>query len=300
MRHYQRMDQQRIPAVLLLLVGALNPHPTAGSGLMETLLDEFLLLNNERAAEVAALGNSSAKWKVRQETTKNHLAKLFYPLPNASSPPALPPTFKVTGSVHHASGFTMKKILYETRPGLFVTGSLWVPDGVEEAAAGNGAKAPAVLMTSGHSLPAWRSNGSNLCSGPPTNCTGADHNSGGGVPHPHTSFPGNPGGYQIVLWNLVRRGFVVMASTNYVERERERERPLPNRHLTKSKTRIKSCLRQSISSLLKSIASYLCYSYTDNTVTTVHSIFDDAFVFVSRPLTQLAKASGWSMQTTRS
>ena len=55
-------------------------------------------------------------------------------------------------------------------------------------------------------------NGATDCSGPPTNCTGPDHKAGGGgIPHPHKSFPGNPGGYQLVLWNLVHKGFVVMA-----------------------------------------------------------------------------------------
>ena len=99
------------------------------------------------------------------------------------------------------------------RPGLFVTGSLWIPDGVEETAKATDGKerAPAVLLTSGHSFTAWRFNGSDDCTGPPTNCTGPDMNKGGGVPNPHKSFPGNPGGYQLVLWNLVHRGFVCMA-----------------------------------------------------------------------------------------
>ena len=34
---------------------------------------------------------------------------------------------------------------------------------------------------------------------------------GGSAPHPHTSFPANPGGYQLVLWNLVHQGFVAVA-----------------------------------------------------------------------------------------
>ena len=62
---------------------------------------------------------------------------------------------------------------------------------------------------------AWRCTGFALgdCTGTMDNCTGADHTHGGGgcAPHCRTSFPANPGGYQLVLWNLVHRGFVALA-----------------------------------------------------------------------------------------
>eukprot|EP01079_Euglenida_sp_SAG-EU17-18_P005006 gene5006-900_t len=174
---------------------------------MDTLLDEFMVSSNARSAEIAALGTNASGWAARQAATAAHVKALLQPpAPSASGVP-----FNVTGTLHHPSGFTVKKILYQTRPGLYVTGSLWVPDGAEDAAAAGGKRSPAVLLASGHTPLAWRYNGSATCSGPADNCTGPDHTHGGGVPNPHTSFPGNPGGYQLVLWNLVHRGFVCLA-----------------------------------------------------------------------------------------
>ena len=186
--------------------------------LMDTLMDEFSALNDARRATVTQLGTDRAKWAERQKLTAGHLAELFSPLPSSSGGSA--PNMTVTGSIHHESGFTMHKIIYQTRPGLFVTGSLWVPDGLE----GSGKKAPAVMLTSGHTHDAWRCTGAALgdCTGPLDNCTAPDSNpGGGGCPvtggkcHGPKSklgpFPANPGGYQLVLWNLVHKGFVALA-----------------------------------------------------------------------------------------
>jgi hypothetical protein len=121
-----------------------GPSPSDHNPLMDTVLGEFRTLNARRNATVAALGVSRAQWMARQAETTEHLAELFAPLErNVTSP-----TFKVTGSIHHASGFTMHKILYQTRPGLYVTGSLWVPDGLNSSDKPQ-KKAPAVLLVSG-------------------------------------------------------------------------------------------------------------------------------------------------------
>ena len=101
--------------------------PQPGNPLMDTVLGEFRTLNARRNATIAGLGVSRTQWAARQAETTEHLAELFAPLErNATAP-----DFEVTGSIHHASGFTMHKILYQTRPGLYVTGSLWVPDGLQ-------------------------------------------------------------------------------------------------------------------------------------------------------------------------
>ena len=186
--------------------------------LMDTLMDEFSELNDARRATVTQLGTDRQKWAERQKLTAGHLAELFSPLPSSSGGTA--PNMTVTGSIHHESGFTMHKIIYQTRPGLFVTGSLWVPDGLE----GSGRKAPAVMLTSGHTHDAWRCTGAALgdCTGPLDNCTAPDSNAGGGgcpvtggkCHGPKSKlgpFPANPGGYQLVLWNLVHKGFVALA-----------------------------------------------------------------------------------------
>jgi len=107
------------------------PVPIAAHDLMDTLLDEFLVLNGARAEAVGKLGANATGWGARQAATKAHLAQLFAPLPTTPAP--MP--FNVTGTIHHPAGFAVKKILYQTRPGLFVSASLWVPDGVEERAA---------------------------------------------------------------------------------------------------------------------------------------------------------------------
>ena len=92
-------------------MSAVAQQPTHAHDLMATLLDEFLVLNGDRAAAVAALNTNASAWKTRQSSTSENLAQLFYPLPTT---PVLMP-FNVTGSIHHPSGFTVKKILYQTR-----------------------------------------------------------------------------------------------------------------------------------------------------------------------------------------
>ena len=206
----------RFAAAALSALQLLSTSTTAAGGktgpqhrnpLMDTVLGEFKALNSQRNATVIGLGTSKTKWAQRQAETAEHLAELFAPLPESNT---TPPAFKVTDSIHHESGFTMHKIIYQTRPGLFVTGSLWVPDGLENTTQQQQKKkAPAVLLVSGHTHDAWRCTGFALgdCTGTMDNCTGPDHNKGAGscVPHCTSSFPGNPGGYQLVLWNLVHR-----------------------------------------------------------------------------------------------
>lgn len=175
------------------------------STLMDTLMDEFSSFWDARRAAIHELGSDKEAWQARQQQTRHSLSQLFYPLPE----PGASPNYTITGTLHHSSGFTVQKLLYETRPGLFVAGSLWVPDALLQE--GSLAKAPAIMLVSGHDIDAWRSNGSTHCTGPADNCTGPDPHPGGGVPHPHKHFDANPGGYQLVLWNLVHKGYVALA-----------------------------------------------------------------------------------------
>jgi hypothetical protein len=199
------------------------PNRKSYNPLMDTMMDQFSQLNDERRANVTALGTDKAKWQARQQATAEHLAELFGPLDLGG----VPPNYTVTGSLKR-EGFTMHKILYQTRPGLFVTGSLWVPDGADTL--GGTKKYPGVLLVSGHTSDAWRNNGRTLgdCTGPLDNCTGPDQNGGGGgAKHPHGPksplgpFKGNPGGYQLTCWNLVHKGFVVLAYDPIGQGERD-------------------------------------------------------------------------------
>ena len=85
---------------------------SSASQLMDTLLDEFLSHARNRSATLKALGTSAAGWKARQRETQSHLAELFAPLP---SPGVVPVPYNITGELHHPSGFTVQKILYQTR-----------------------------------------------------------------------------------------------------------------------------------------------------------------------------------------
>lgn len=85
---------------------------SSASQLMDTLLDEFLDHARNRSVTLQALGTDTAGWKARQQETNLHLAELFAPLP---TPDAVPVPYNITGELHHPSGFTIKKILYQTR-----------------------------------------------------------------------------------------------------------------------------------------------------------------------------------------
>ena len=144
-----------------------------------------------------------AGWLKRQATVRQNIGQLFYPLP----PTGIVPPYNVTGVVRHPDGFIVKKIIYQTRPGLWVTGALWIPAELESS----GKKAPGIVLTSGHAQPAWRWTAQGVdCAGPADNCT-----------QPVGGWPANPGGYQLVCWNLVHKGFVVLAFDPIGQGERQ-------------------------------------------------------------------------------
>jgi dienelactone hydrolase len=199
-------------ALVLLYCGSLAATNVRDAGdknaLSKTLQHDLFTQLDARHERISAL-KTKAEWLGRQKAVKIALEELFGPYPASDLPAPVP---KVTGELKHPSGFTVKKIIYETRPGLFVTGALWLPAGAGEKGSTKDKQFPAILLTSGHTYDAFRNNGSTLCTGPATNCTGPDkHAGGGGIPNPHKSFPANPGGYQLAQWNFVHRGFVVLA-----------------------------------------------------------------------------------------
>ncbi len=98
--------------------------------------DETEALERGCLAEVKTL----ADWNARRETYRQQIFEMLglSPLPERSDLRAA-----VTGRVEHAQ-FTVEKVHFQSRPGLYVTGNLYLPKNLAKPA-------PAVLYVCGHS-----------------------------------------------------------------------------------------------------------------------------------------------------
>jgi cephalosporin-C deacetylase-like acetyl esterase len=97
-------------------------------------------------AETAAVASHSLTdiksledWTSRRETYRKQLQEMLGLLPE---PARTPLQAKVTGKVD-ATDFTVEKVQFQSRPGLYVTGDLYLPKGLSQPA-------PAVLYVCGH------------------------------------------------------------------------------------------------------------------------------------------------------
>ena len=95
-----------------------------------------------RDSEIAGLETKS-DWIKRQQHVKKLLNEIVGPFPEKT-----PLNRQITGIVQK-DGYHYEKIIFESMPGYYVTGCLFVPDGIRE-------KRPAILYVIGHSLPAFR------------------------------------------------------------------------------------------------------------------------------------------------
>lgn len=95
-----------------------------------------------REAEIATL-KSVEDWKGRQKKVRKTLDQILGPWP-ADSP--LNP--RITG-VLDKDGYRVEKIVFESMPGFFVTGALFIPEG-------HSGRGPAILDVIGHSSQAFR------------------------------------------------------------------------------------------------------------------------------------------------
>lgn len=114
-----------------------------------------------RDYEVADL-ETKADWTRRQQKVKNILTETVGPFPDKT-----PLNPQITGTVKK-EGYNVDKIVYESMPGFYVTGALYLPDGT--------GKKPAILFVSGHTNNGFRYDS-----------------------------------YQIMILNLVKKGFIVFA-----------------------------------------------------------------------------------------
>ena len=115
-----------------------------------------------RDAEIARI-KTREDWIRRQKSIKDTLMKIVGPFPEKTS---LNP--KITGVIKR-KGYRVEKIVYESMPGFYVTGCLYIPEEIK-------GKAPAILNVIGHNQDAFRMEL-----------------------------------YQLINYNLVRKGMIVLA-----------------------------------------------------------------------------------------
>ena len=107
----------------------------------KTLYTQVLERLQQRHTSVTALGNDTHAWERRQAHVRSSIQAMFAPMPPAGREP---PRFVVTGTMQ-GGGYTVQRVLIETRPGQWVPAGLWMPD-----VASGGVPVPAVLAPSGH------------------------------------------------------------------------------------------------------------------------------------------------------
>ncbi|MCK5209354.1 MAG: acetylxylan esterase, partial [Cyclobacteriaceae bacterium] len=95
-----------------------------------------------RKTEINKL-KTKADWLERQSMVRNKLLEIVGPFPDKT-----PLNVQVTG-VLKKDGFSIEKIIYESIPGYYVTGALYIPDGIK-------GKAPAIFYACGHSVEGFR------------------------------------------------------------------------------------------------------------------------------------------------
>jgi len=113
-----------------------------GSMLIHDLLRQANDFYDIRDGEIEKLKTKS-DWEKRQAFVKDKLLKLVGPFPEKT-----PLNVSIT-DVLHQDGFRVEKIIYESMPGFYVTGCLFIPENID-------GKAPAVLNVIGHNQESFR------------------------------------------------------------------------------------------------------------------------------------------------
>lgn len=136
----------------------------AQNSLYHYLADQSYTLLEKRKENLSK-NHSLSYWQARQVTVRQTLNQIVGPFPDKT-----PLNAKVL-KVVNKDGYKVEQIIFESRPGFYVTSSLFIPNGLKK-----GTKAPAIIYCSGHSEDGYR----------------------------------NPV-YQHVILNLVKKGFIVFA-----------------------------------------------------------------------------------------
>ena len=113
-----------------------------GSFLIDHYIQQADVLYDQRKNDIKQL-KTKKDWQDRQILVREKLNQLIGPFPKKT---ALNP--RITG-VLQKDGYRVEKLVYESMPGFFVTGCVFIPDNI------NG-KAPAILNVIGHNQEAFR------------------------------------------------------------------------------------------------------------------------------------------------
>ena len=113
-----------------------------GSLLIDHYINQADQLYEFRDREIEKL-KTKEDWQKRQLWVKQKLNKLMGPFPKKS-----PLNPRITG-VLQKDGYRVEKLVYESRPGFYVTGCVFIPDNIK-------GKAPAILNVIGHDQEAFR------------------------------------------------------------------------------------------------------------------------------------------------
>ncbi len=100
---------------------------------------------DQRDAEISNL-KTKTDWLLRQQNVKDILMEAVGPFP-----PKTPLNPRITG-ILQKDGYSVEKIVFESMPKFYVTGCLFIPDGLKE-------RAPAILKVIGHSQESFRAEG---------------------------------------------------------------------------------------------------------------------------------------------
>jgi hypothetical protein len=109
---------------------------SAGVMQMNHLNDQAFKYYELRDAEISKL-TSRSEWIKRQEYVKSVLNEIVGPFP-----PKTPLNPRITG-ILKKDGYRVEKTILETMPGYYLTGCLFIPDGIK-------GKRPAILDNIGH------------------------------------------------------------------------------------------------------------------------------------------------------
>jgi dienelactone hydrolase len=134
-----------LPAAVLLLSLAADPSSSTPPG--EGMIEKYFRAKVKAIADDPLKGiTSKAEWEERRpELRKQFLAMMgLDPLPEKAKLNA-----KVTGTVQ-GEGFVVEKVVFESRPGLFVTANVYSPVANPAREGGGHEKHPAILYVCGH------------------------------------------------------------------------------------------------------------------------------------------------------
>lgn len=117
-------------------------HYNASYALYDHLTGEAYSLLDSREAKISSL-NTPEHWRQRQTKIKQILWEKVGAFPEKK-----PLNARITREIKK-EGYRIENVVYESLPGFYVTGSLFIPDNLKEPA-------PAILFCSGHSTEAYR------------------------------------------------------------------------------------------------------------------------------------------------